>query len=125
MLEHHTAGEMEVDNMSKEALDEFLEFVYSGRICRMEHVGELFLAGDQYGMKDLLEVCRAGVVGYVTEENALEVLLVAHKHNFKEIKQVVMERFSRNISGEDFKKKIKNDQELLMEMMTYLYDNEV
>lgn len=78
-----------IKGVSKETFKVFLSFIYTGKIQNLsEHVIDLMALAQLYEVETLKKVCDAHLVSELSEANAYEIFISAHRYRFKiELKQ--------------------------------------
>ena len=75
------SSEGTIKDISKEAFQEFLRFLYTETIQNIDqHVLELLAIADLYQVEDLKAICKAQLQTGLTEENAPFVFQYAHRY---------------------------------------------
>lgn len=75
------ATEGTINDISKEAFQEFLRFLYTETIEKIDlHVLELLAISDLYQVEDLKVICKAQLQIGLSEENAPFVFQYAHRY---------------------------------------------
>lgn len=86
-VERYQTNEIALNNVDSKTFREFLRFIYGNRVENMEDVAvELMRFAFQYGVKELEDKCAAFLMGNITEDNAIEVLVEAAACNQKSLK---------------------------------------
>lgn len=76
-----------IDDIDGKALMEFLRFVYSGRVEKLDDVAcELLYASTKYNVPDLAPLCVSSLCRRLSHANILETVLLAELHNENELK---------------------------------------
>lgn len=80
-------NEATILDMTGPVLEEFLRFLYCGKLDHIdEFVAELLAAADKYDVSDLKPFCEALLAQEITPENAVETLILADYHNSADLK---------------------------------------
>lgn len=80
-FQERTASEGTINDISKEAFQEFLRFIYTETVENIDqHVLELLAISDLYEVEDLKTICKAQLQTGLTEENAPFVFQYAHRY---------------------------------------------
>lgn len=81
MIESET-GVVEIDDMDACIFQEFLKYLYSGRLpaLTVDMARELYKAGDKYAVGELKTACAEFLTNNLTPENACEMLVLADQH---------------------------------------------
>lgn len=75
------SSEGTIKDISKEAFQEFIRFLYTETIENVDqHVLELLAIADLYEVEDLKAICKAQLQTGLTEENAPFVFQYAHRY---------------------------------------------
>jgi hypothetical protein len=80
-FQESSSTEGSIKDISKEAFEEFLRYLYTETIENIDfHVLELLAIADLYEVDDLKAICKAQLQISLTEENAPFVFQYAHRY---------------------------------------------
>lgn len=78
--EYKDSKEGELYDISSDAFEDFLKFIYSGEVKNLSsHAIELLMISDRYRVDDLKSTCENHLLNDMREDNAPEIFQVAHK----------------------------------------------
>ncbi|KAJ8686479.1 hypothetical protein QAD02_022273 [Eretmocerus hayati] len=84
-------------DISYDVLKKVLEFIYKGSISNFQgHHCDIFCAAEKYGLPDLKDMSLKSMKGNLTVENATKVLVIAHNHESRELKEIASQFISQN-----------------------------
>ena len=92
---------VELNDVSPEILEAVLKYMYTGQveiIDDTEMTCKPFSVADEYGLEKLRTTCEAMLVKSISDENVVDVLILADTHNGKDLKKVCIEYVVRNPS---------------------------
>jgi Zn-finger domain-containing protein len=71
--------EMIIDDIDSETMQEFVNFLYTGKVKCIENVvNSLLYAAEKYEVLELKYVCLTYIKQNLSEDNVWEILLIAH-----------------------------------------------
>jgi hypothetical protein len=74
-------GEIRVDDISPEAMEKMLEFMYLDSVAEVgPHAAELFVAADKYNITELKECMEDAMAKSLSVENVADVIILVHHH---------------------------------------------
>lgn len=87
---------MEVNDLSYEAMVEFLRYMYTDQANVNNISQELLLASIKYEMAELKSLCYKNIVSKMDDENAANYLKFAHENNLEDLKATVLNYFQKH-----------------------------
>ena len=87
-------GVVEIDDFEAEVIETMIDFVYNEEIQEKKKITtDLLHAADKYNLTDLVEFCINHFMSNFTVESVLDIILVAHHINQKELLDSAMDFF--------------------------------
>ena len=96
-----SGARVELNDVSPEILEAVLKYMYTGQVDKIgdgELACKLLSVADQYAMEKLRTTCEATLAKSISDENVVDVLILADTHNGKDLKKVCIEYVVRNPS---------------------------
>lgn len=91
MIENRS-NQVKMPDMAGPALEEFLRFVYCGKLEHLDEFAEELLgAAEKYDVSDLKPLCESALAHKISFENAVETLILADMHNAADLKKFCFE----------------------------------
>ncbi|XP_008551647.1 speckle-type POZ protein-like [Microplitis demolitor] len=88
-----------LSNISSENCKLMLEFIYTDKVKDLgSNVENLLAVADDYQLKGLKETCEELLCDSITVENAARIMVLAHRHNAKQLFDYVIEFVAINIT---------------------------
>lgn len=70
----------EIQDVSADAFEELLNFIYSGHLRNQDFpVEELIIVADRYEVSDLLHACESKLLGNINDDNAEQIFRIANQ----------------------------------------------
>lgn len=107
-MHERQSNQMKIQDFSADAVEEFLQFFYSGRVPNETNAMELYALASKYDVLELKENCEANVLENLDESNAVEVLNLGHLYSSKEIVQKAFDMIIKAYPDIDFPDNLKN-----------------
>ncbi|XP_054163686.1 speckle-type POZ protein-like [Oppia nitens] len=86
-----------IDDLTKEVIEELLNFIYSGKVTNLSKVSkELLSAADKYELPQLSDLCEQYLTSSLNVESAPEILVLSHLHKAVKLKSVSIEFIINN-----------------------------
>lgn len=79
-LEERRTSQMTISDFSSAAIDDFLSFLYFGKLRSVENAVEVFVLAAKYNVADLKSIAEEAILFNIEEEICLEVLELANLH---------------------------------------------
>lgn len=111
-LEESRTNECKIEDISFEAFEKFLEFLYTRQIpISNDHILEVYTAAVKYQIEMLPEICEELIYDNVNEDNALEVLKLGNLHSnelmkilaFKQIRLIYPKHIPESLMNQPVK----------------------
>lgn len=88
-----------VPNLDIEIIEALITYIYTGTISEPpKAIKDLFIAADTYGVVDLKILCEQHLLSTCTMDSAINLLVLAHKYNAKELFGEVFNFVRHNIA---------------------------
>lgn len=69
-----------LNDISKDAFEDFLHFIYTGETKNLEkHARELLMIADKYSVDDLKTFCEMHLLTKLNDDDAIEIFQSSHK----------------------------------------------
>ncbi|XP_055948190.1 speckle-type POZ protein B-like [Argiope bruennichi] len=90
--------EINILDIKADAVKEMLQYIYSGEIgyIDVQMAQELYYAADKYELCDLKKMCNKIMVCNLDISNAINILLLGHKHSDDDLKYTTIEFIAKN-----------------------------
>lgn len=113
---------VEIDDIKSEVLNEFFQYLYSGKVNDIEKmVCDLLYAADKYLVENLKDICEKIMSSRINMDNAINYLEIAEKNNAKKLKKNIITYIASNLKNftdnSDFETFSVERPELLFEIM--------
>ena len=115
-------NELEIHGIRFEIVQSLLFFMYTGRVQDLDLITslDLLVAADKYRLQGLKIKCQEILLQNLSTENAIDQLIFSQSCNANLLKSsainLIVDHFS-NFGGDDFRKIINSDSELLVEIL--------
>lgn len=118
------SNRIEINDIDESVFIEMLRYIYTGKPENLEiMVPELLEAADKYDLEKLKIICETELLKNVSKENVVEVLILADRHNAKNLKTEVvryikMNSYNTNILTKEVRKNlVTSHPHLLLEIL--------
>eukprot|EP00092_Neocalanus_flemingeri_P025487 GFUD01027635.1.p1 GENE.GFUD01027635.1~~GFUD01027635.1.p1 ORF type:complete len:389 (-),score=101.20 GFUD01027635.1:68-1177(-) len=120
-MKEATSGLVVIDDVEPDILEIMVEFVYTGEVTKqVDDLTKLVYVGDKYELEGLLDFCFRKFDIDRDDDQLVEMLILADKHNLDKFKELAMKRIVMNkakfVADEDFLCKIENHPKILIEL---------
>ncbi|GBM54174.1 TD and POZ domain-containing protein 3 [Araneus ventricosus] len=118
--------EINISDIKAETVKEMLHYIYSGDVgyIDVQTAQELYYASDKYELHGLKNICNKILVRKLDTNNAIDILLLGHKHSDNDLKYTSIEFIAKNAPEIQEKKEwvllMKNYSELANMVFKYL-----
>ncbi|CAL1285562.1 unnamed protein product [Larinioides sclopetarius] len=99
-LGENSPDRIEIEDISKEGVQEMLSFIYTGRLAdemKEDILCELFYAAEKYKLWLLKKMCSIIAANNLNNDNVLQILLLADKHHSLKLKDMCVRYISGNV----------------------------
>jgi transcriptional regulator with PAS, ATPase and Fis domain len=87
-IENANESKLPIADISKEAFNELLRFLYCGNIENLAGIAlELLKVADRFGVSSLKKICESQLFVELAQENASEVFQLAHRLSAESLKR--------------------------------------
>lgn len=88
------ANQVEIVDVSYEIFKEVIHYIYTEEIPMLNELAyELLQAADKYELNDLKSRCEHNLIEKLSVENAVQLLILANRHNIPGLKASVLKFF--------------------------------
>eukprot|EP00092_Neocalanus_flemingeri_P033277 GFUD01036189.1.p1 GENE.GFUD01036189.1~~GFUD01036189.1.p1 ORF type:complete len:367 (-),score=88.61 GFUD01036189.1:75-1175(-) len=120
-MKEATSGLVVIDDVEPDILEIMVEFVYTGEVTKqVDDLTKLVYVGDKYELEGLLDFCFRKFDIDRDDDQLVEMLILADKHNLDKFKELAMKRIVMNkakfVADEDFLCKIEDHPKILIEL---------
>jgi Leucine-rich repeat (LRR) protein len=86
-MKERIEGKMEIEDFSAAAIEDFLRFLYTGKIQDKSNAMQLFELADKYDVQQLKAIAEQTILRNVNDQNSMEVLSFGNLHNSEKLKR--------------------------------------
>lgn len=121
------SNEIHIPDIDFATVRDMVRFIYSGRLKDLADKSDLLLAAaDKYDIRDLKSICCQHLASNLCTEQIVDVLVLADIHKANELKsqaiQYLLHHKEEVFSQPDWKHKLKNHPDILMEVLESTVD---
>lgn len=111
-LEENRSGQLTITDFSISAIEDFLQFLYTGVVKDYINGTELFTLACKYDVPDLKEICENIILENVDDSNAMEILNLGHLYCSKNLKRAAFTEIEALVGLDIEESFIDNPQKL-------------
>ncbi|XP_008560580.1 speckle-type POZ protein [Microplitis demolitor] len=129
MFMHNTVenknSEINIVDLKAEIIEKMIKFIYTDKVENIDDDAEYLLeAADKYQVQMLKELCEKSLSKSVSPENAVRIMILAHRHNAEQLLEFVNDFIVANakdvIEASDYKSLDKSNFLLLLTLFKKL-----
>lgn len=122
LLADKTTAKLEINDISYEAVNEFLRYIYTGEIENIDKFPEeLLLASIKYKMKGLQAICCENIISNMDPKSSVDWFLIAHHNQIDELKDKTSDFIQENtkaiLETDWFNKMKEKDLRLILDVV--------
>ncbi|XP_043475491.1 speckle-type POZ protein-like isoform X2 [Leptopilina heterotoma] len=98
-MKEQVEGIAEINDISVDVFREILRFIYTGKVENIkENVADLLIAAEKYDLNVLKAICEREMYEILSEENAMEFLIIVDRLNISLLKKRILRFIKQNIT---------------------------
>jgi hypothetical protein len=103
--------EMIIKDLSAEVVEDFLHFLYTGKVAENVNAIDLFAIAANFNVQRLNFICEKLVIESLDQENIVKVFNLAHKYKSDELKKSAFKEITKIFRGKKLPDDLMNDPE--------------
>lgn len=113
-MKESKTGRMKIEDFSKEAVEDFLKFLYTGETPEETNAMEIFALASKYDVPALQKLMEEIVLDNLDESNAIEILTMAKQHNCGSLAQAAFDEIQDMFVETELDPRLMDDPERLI-----------
>ena len=128
-MKEATTGKVEIDDFEAVTVETMVYFMYNDNILDEKMINaDLLRLAEKYNVKSLVDICVKHLEKNLSMENALDVLVISHLINQKDLFESATNFFFESrgylVETDFWKELMKTNQKLVNDVFEYLFKTE-